>query len=284
MVSNTSGTGREFHERPALPANFFERPAVARLQDYLDHGRDNYLPDRQLAHQLLAAAPWVRDSVRINRTHGARVLDYFSAGLGIDQVVDLGCGLPHEHNNRRSTTFRRMVYVDNDPVVEAHARMVLAEPDGADTVLADLTDVPALAASSPFAELDHHKPVGILLHDVLPWLDDRTARTTLRMLHGHLPPRSVLSLTHATGDFAHPDQVQRLVETFEHAGMPFRPRSPAAIEDLLGPWEPLDGHGLVATADWQPPRALVAPPPLLHAQRGLSHAYATLVTTGDRTP
>nr|AHE40373.1 Hypothetical protein pFRL6_286c [Streptomyces sp. F12] len=266
-----------------IPPHYFQRPVVARVQDQLGGGTDNYAVDRAFARTLLAVAPWLPASVRINRGHWLRVLDYLTQGLGIDQVIDLGCGLPHDDHRRLPDSVRRIVYVDNDPVVEGHARMILAERVGTASLLVDLTDVPALLAAAPIQQLDHDRPIGVLLHDVVPWLDDATARTVLAALGAHLPAGSVLSLTHATGDFTPAGQVARLAALWQDAGIFFRPRTGTAIECLLAPWTLLGGCGLVTTATWHPPRAAFNQPLSQRAGLDHSHAYAALATTGDPT-
>ncbi|MEU6405296.1 SAM-dependent methyltransferase [Streptomyces sp. NPDC046985] len=266
-----------------IPPGYFERPAVVRVQDYFGGGKDHYAVDRQLGRTLRAVAPWLPGSVRVNRAHGARVLNHLSRELGIDQVIDLGCGLPHEGNRSLPDEVRRIVYVDSDPAVAAHARVCLAERSGTAALLADLTDLRALLAAGEIERLDHDRPIGVLLHDVLPWLDDESARAVVRTLHACLPQGSVLSLTHATGDLADEGQMRLLTEVYQRAGILFRPRTGAAVQALLGPWTPLDGRTPAATAAWRPPSAAFNPPPFLRPGSDHSHAYALLVTTGDRT-
>ncbi|MEE1930676.1 SAM-dependent methyltransferase [Streptomyces sp. TRM 70351] len=269
--------------RVMIPPEYFVRPVVARVQDFLDGGTDNYAADRELARDLVAVAQWLRGSVRINRVHGARVLGHLARELGIDQAIDLGCGLPHDEHMHVPDAVRRIVYVDSDPVVEAHARMSLTERTGTASLLADLTDVTALLSAAPIRRLDHDRPIAVLLHDVPPWLDDDTARTTLQALHARLPPGSVLSLTHATGDFAADTQMQHLAELYREAGIPFWPRNRTTLAMLLGPWTLPGDRGLVTTAAWRPPGVAFSQPLSVHTWLDHSHAYAALATTGERT-
>ncbi|WP_435057698.1 SAM-dependent methyltransferase [Streptomyces sp. bgisy060] len=258
-----------------LPKEHFKRANVARVQDHLDGGTDNYRPDRELASGLVVAAPWLRDSVRVNRTHGPRVLNCLAHEFGIDQVIDLGCGLPHQDNRYLPDEVRRMVYVDSDPGVEAHARGVLAERHGTVSLRADLEDMPALLAAGPVAGLDRGRPIGVLLHDVLPWISDETAPAVLAALHAWLPPGSVLSLTHATTDTA-PTEMAALTRLYKEAGIGFRPRSGQQIRDLLDAWTLIEPGDVVTTAAWHRPTPL-------HPRFNRSYAYAFLASPGDRT-
>ncbi|MET7296968.1 SAM-dependent methyltransferase [Streptomyces griseoloalbus] len=205
-----------------LPDGYFDEPNVARVQDHLDGGTDNYVVDRDFALGLVKVAPWLPASVRINRAHGPRVLDYVTRELGIDQVLDLGCGLPHDDRRHLSDDVRRMVYVDSDPGVKAHARMILAERHGTASLHADLRNMPALLAAGPVARLDRGRPIGVLLHDVLPWIGDEAAHTAADALRVWLPPGSVLSVTHASTDTA-PEAMAALVGLHARAGIDFRP-------------------------------------------------------------
>ncbi|MCY0932108.1 SAM-dependent methyltransferase [Streptomyces sp. H27-H1] len=243
-------------------------PNVARIQDYLDGGTDNYAVDRDLADELLAAARWLPGSVRINRAHGRRILDAFTRELGIDQVLDLGCGLPHLDNRQLPDAVQRIIYIDNDPGVAGHANVYLAERHGTDSFQADLTDTKALLAAPAVARLDHGRPIGVLLHDVLPWLGDEDARSVLAELRDWLPPGSALSLTHATADFAREIQMTTLTDIYAHAGIVFRPRTAEQIHTLLGRWALPEGERLVSTAEWRSPST--------YERLDHSHAYATI--------
>ncbi|MGW4548545.1 SAM-dependent methyltransferase [Streptomyces violaceorubidus] len=258
-----------------LPAGYFERPTVPRVQDRLDGGTDNYAPDRELARDLVAVAPWLPGSVRVNRAHGPRVLSCFTREYIIDQVIDLGCGLPHDDNRYVPDDVRRMVYVDSDAGVEAHARMILAERHGTASLRADLEDMPALLAAEPIARLDRDRPVGVLLHDVLPWIGDEMVPTVLAALRSWLPAGSVLSVTHATTDMA-PEAMTALSLLYEGAGIVFRPRSERQIRDLLTAWAPLETGELRTTAAWRHPTHV-------HSRFDHSHAYAIIASPGDST-
>lgn len=258
-----------------FPDDYFSKPTVARVQDHLDGGTDNYRPDRDLARDLIVAAPWLPRSVRVNRAHGPRILNCLTQDYGIDQVIDLGCGLPHADNRYLPDEVSRMVYVDSDPGVEAHARMVLAERPGTVSLRADLEDIPALLAAEPIVQLDRGRPIGVLLHDVLPWIGDATAPTVLAALRSWLPAGSVLSVTHTTTDMAS-EATTALTRLYEGAGISFRPRAGQQIRDLLSSWVPLETGELSTTASWRRPTHL-------HPRFDHSHAYAILASPGDRT-
>src|SRR5215472_11362223 len=115
-------------------------PHIARVYDYWLGGKDNFAADRRAAEQVIATAPHVLASVRAQRAFLARVVDYLVTEAGIGQFLDIGTGLPSADNThevaQRAAPGSRVVYVDNDPIVLAHARALLtSSPEGATAYL-----------------------------------------------------------------------------------------------------------------------------------------------------
>ncbi|HCU97235.1 MAG TPA: methyltransferase, partial [Actinobacteria bacterium] len=100
-------------------------PSTARLYDYYLGGKDNFPADRELAERLLAEVPEIRIAARENRAFLQRAVRYLVAEAGIRQIVDVGTGLPTAGNvheiAQKIEPGCRVVYVDHDPVVMAHA-------------------------------------------------------------------------------------------------------------------------------------------------------------------
>ncbi|MER5887772.1 SAM-dependent methyltransferase [Streptomyces sp. NPDC001941] len=279
---------------PGWAASRTDVPRGHRVYDYLLGGKDHLTPDRVLGEQLLGAAPWLATAARINRAHGVRAVQEMS-GWGIGQFVDLGCGLPSPAHLRLPALLdgvavagvgedARVVHVDADPVVMATARALLRTPHGTSAFLhADLTTAAALIAGLATVTierdprrpvLDLSRPVGVLLHDVLPYLSDAHAAALMERLRAWLPSGSVLSVTHATGDFA-PRTSQILARRMAEAGLPYFPRSRAAIRALTG-WEPVT-PGLVPTARWSQQDGIRALP------EAVSGAYAVFAAQPGRS-
>jgi S-adenosyl methyltransferase len=99
---------------------------IARVYDYWLGGKDNFAADRAAAEQAIAAWPDIVLSVRASRAFLARVVRYLAGGAGIRQFLDIGTGIPASNNTHEVAQSvapeSRVVYVDNDPVVLAHAR------------------------------------------------------------------------------------------------------------------------------------------------------------------
>src|SRR3712207_191710 len=99
-------------------------PHPARVYDYLLGGKDNFEADRRAAEDLLGQFPSARDAARANRRFMQRAVQRLAA-LGVQQFLDVGTGLPTSPNVHEIVQAvhprARVVYVDNDPLVLAHA-------------------------------------------------------------------------------------------------------------------------------------------------------------------
>src|ERR671931_89287 len=118
-----------------------------RIWNYWLGGKDNYPIDRQIGDQIAAAYPDIAHAARANRGFLGRAVRYLAGEVGIRQFLDIGTGLPTADNThqvaQRVAPECRVVYVDNDPLVLAHARALLVgTPEGRTTYLdADIRDV-----------------------------------------------------------------------------------------------------------------------------------------------
>ncbi|MFD5786842.1 SAM-dependent methyltransferase [Streptomyces sp. NPDC127037] len=207
------------------------------------------LPEFDLSRLRMAAT--------VQAHHNGRVTSHL-ARRGIDQFLDLGCGydwtVPFvetlQSYARRVLPACRVVSVDIDHVVIG-TRYGAEFSDEETTVQGDLRHMKALLTSDQVSSvLDLSRPVAILLHDVLPCLDDAEAVGALSVLRDWAPAGSALSITHAT-DLA-PVTPSKLTPLLRQAAdLTYIPRSWAAVKDLFGGW-PLLEPGLVPTARWSP--------------------------------
>jgi trans-aconitate methyltransferase len=186
-------------------------PSVARIYDYYIGGKDNYAVDRAAADEAARLHPGGLEALRAggleNRRFLANSVNYL-AGQGIRQFLDIGTGLPTADNThevaQRAAPASRIVYVDHDPVVLAHARALLTStPEGATAYIdADLRD-PDTILRQAADTLDFSKPVAIMLIAVLHVIDDSDhPYEIVRRLMAALPPGSYLAITHLTSDIS----------------------------------------------------------------------------------
>ena len=146
------------------------RPHPARVYDYLLGGKSNFAADRALAQKMLQEAPDLRIAARENRAFLGGAVQYLAGEAGVRQFLDIGTGLPTADNvhevAQRIAPESRVVYADNDPMVVAHARALLASaPEGRTAyVHADLRDPAQIVADPQVRDvLDFDRPVALVL-------------------------------------------------------------------------------------------------------------------------
>jgi hypothetical protein len=240
------------------------RPNIARVYDYLLDGKDNFAADRAVVEQIMAALPEVQVGVQAQRALLGRVVRYLVAEAGIDQLLDIGSGLPTADNvhqiARRAApdTPTRVVYVDNDPVVLSHARALLA--DSAITFAEDGDLLrPSTITGSPAirSHLDWDRPIGLLLCGIVHYvLDEEHPGQVIAELVDALPPGSYVFIHHMldSGDPA----TRELQENMQKGLGRVRFRTLAEVNELFGGL-PLVEPGLVTVARWRPDPGTMVP-------------------------
>jgi S-adenosyl methyltransferase len=178
----------------------------ARIYDYLLGGKDNYAADREAVDAVLKIAPEMGFTARANRAFLGRAVRYLAAEEGIRQFLDIGTGIPTAGNTHHvaqaAAPDSRVVYVDYDPIVLAHARALLTSSEAGATeyIDADLRDTDTILARAGRL-LDFTQPVAVtmlfILH-AIPDSDDPHAIVATVM--DALPPGSYLALSHLGSD------------------------------------------------------------------------------------
>ncbi|MFI1368641.1 SAM-dependent methyltransferase [Streptomyces griseochromogenes] len=238
------------------------RPHPARIYDYLLGGKDNYEVDQLAGDELAAAAPEVRIGVRANRAFLQRAVRHVVAG-GVRQILDIGTGLPTSPNvheiAHETAPDVRVAYVDNDPIVAAHANALLSSSGATSVVLGDLRD-PRAVVDHPDVRrtIDFDEPVALLLVAVLHFLTDaEQPAQAVAALRDALPAGSFLVLSHATGDFADRSAAQAV---YNKATATLNLRSRAEVERFFDGFELIE-PGLAQVPFWRPD---TTPPPRSH--------------------
>ncbi|GLZ13006.1 hypothetical protein Acsp04_32410 [Actinomadura sp. NBRC 104425] len=228
----------------------------ARMYDYYLGGKDNYAADREAAEKSLAIAPELRLLARENRAFLQRAVRYL-VNAGIRQFLDLGAGLPTQHNvhqvAQEIAPETRVVYVDNDPIVLVHARALLASRSEGETrvVQADVRDPEAIMAHPDVrAVIDFDEPLATMLVSVLQFVPDTDPEEIVGPLRAAMVPGSHLVISHPTQDLR-PDKVLGVAQTYTQAKAPAVPRTKAEIEAMFGDFEILE-PGIVQTSLWRP--------------------------------
>jgi hypothetical protein len=230
----------------------------ARIYDYLLGGKDNYAADRAATEAVLNIYPEMAFNARLNRAFLGRAVRYLAGEAAIRQFLDIGTGIPTAGNTHQVAQAiapeTRVVYVDYDPVVLAHARALLTSnhAGATDYIHADLRDASAILAQAREL-LDFTKPVAVTLIAILhaiPDADDPHA--IVATLMAGMPPGSHLAISHIAADLIDPETqsgLGDLADQMIQQDFTFRTREQVARffegMDLVAP-------GLVRVEEWRP--------------------------------
>ncbi|WP_432586153.1 SAM-dependent methyltransferase [Streptomyces sp. HD1123-B1] len=230
------------------------RPHPARMYDYYLGGRDNYETDREAAERIIAASPDIVDSARANRDFMARAVRAVVAD-GARQIIDIGTGIPTSPNThevaRGIAPDTRVVYVDNDPIVAAHADAKLTGTPGTGFVVGDVRTPEKILAEPVVRELiDFSRPVALLLVAVLHFVTDEEDPAGITgALTRSVAPGSHLVISHGTADFHGRNQVADEVYRKSTARLSLRRHE--EIRPFFDGWDLLE-PGLVRVPGWRP--------------------------------
>jgi hypothetical protein len=264
---SVTGSGRGVPAREDQHSTFDTSVAhLARVYDYWLGGKDNYAADRAAGDAAMQAYPDLVHSVRANRAFLARAVRYLAAEAGIRQFLDIGTGIPSASNTHEVAQAVapscRVVYVDNDPVVLAHARALLtSSPEGATCYIdADLRDTGAVMSQAA-RELDFSQPVAVMLIAVLHVIgDDDDPYGIVGALMDGVPAGSYLTVSHAASDIV-PAQASEMVERLNRVmAQQGILRTQAQVARFFGGLE-LAEPGVVRVQDWRPDSDIAARTP-----------------------
>jgi hypothetical protein len=230
-------------------------PQTARIWNYWLGGKDHFPVDRQVGDQILEAFPAIVENARASRAFLVRAVGYLAGEADIRQFLDIGTGLPTANNThqvaQRVAPESRIVYVDNDPLVLAHARALLTStPEGASDYLdADLRN-PEHILEEAGKTLDYTQPVAVMLMGILGHIeDDDQAQSIVQRLMGAVPSGSYLTMYDSTDTSDEVVEAARIWN--QSAKPPYHLRSPERIARLFDGLELVE-PGIVSTLEWRP--------------------------------
>ncbi|WP_128429720.1 SAM-dependent methyltransferase [Streptomyces cyaneus] len=239
-------------ERPLINSGV---PHSARIWNYWLGGKDCYEIDRQVGDQIAGANPAILDIALAQRAFLVRTVEYLVGEAGIRQFLDVGTGLPTANNThevaQRLVPETRIVYVDHDPVVLAHAEALLTStPEGAtDYIDADLRDPEAILEQAA-KTLDFTQPVALILLGITAHITDDTVYDIVRRLVDALPSGSHLVLCDDT-EVLNPQQMREMIEQWNEASdNPRVNRSPEELARFFAGLELLE-PGVVSVSRWR---------------------------------
>ncbi|GAA2044330.1 SAM-dependent methyltransferase [Catenulispora yoronensis] len=233
-----------------------DRPNMARMYDYALGGKNNFAADRAAVERLFSLSPENKYVPLANRRFLGRAVD-FAARQGITQYLDLGAGLPSMGNVHEVAKLvrpeARVAYVDNDPVVAAHARALLTSADATVRVVQEDVRDPAKVLGHPDVVqlIDFGRPVAVLLVSLLHGItDEEDPAGLVRAFTEVTAPGSYLILSHLTRDGHPADIVHSKEEVFARSNTVFRYRARAEIEAYFAGFDLVE-PGLTPVTDWR---------------------------------
>jgi hypothetical protein len=261
MPDSTEAADAEPDAEPgaAPPEIDVTKPHPARMYDYFLGGKDNFAADRAVATQVLNSWGSVRTGVRENRAFLGRAVKYLAGEAGVSQFLDLGTGLPSANNVHEVAQAinpeARVVYADNDPIVLAHARALLASgPRGVTAYLdADVRQPETILANPVVRDtLDFGMPIALMMVAVLHFLpDEDDPRQIVRTLVDALPSGSYLVASHATAEH-NPEGLSGAGQAYRQGGMRGAIRSSDEFGELAFADLELVDPGVVLVSEWRP--------------------------------
>jgi hypothetical protein len=238
-----------------IPDLQVDQPHGARIWNYLLGGKDNYPADRAVGDAMREQWPDLADSALKSRQFLIRAVRFLAAEAGIRQFLDIGTGLPTMQNTHEVAQSvapeARVVYVDNDPLVLAHARALLinATAEGEVSYLdADYNDPDAIIAEARRL-LDFDRPIGVMFMGVLGYLEDPDeAGSVIARVLDSVPSGSYLALWDGTDTS---ERARAGARAQAEMGSPYHQRSVAQIERWFDGLEMVE-PGLVSVTRWRP--------------------------------
>jgi hypothetical protein len=249
-------------------------PQAARVWNYWLGGKDNYAVDRKIGDEILAVLPAQAEIARQSRAFLTRAVSYLAGEAGIRQFLDIGTGLPTADNThevaQQLAPESRIVYVDNDPMVLAHARALLkSTPEGAcDYIDADLHNQGEILTEAA-RTLDFAKPIAVMLLGILGYVPDQDEpESIVARLMSRVSPGSYLVINDGTNVFhgqTDDEPIEdspraRVVALYAATGAtPYHLRTPKQIEGFFAGLELID-PGVVSASQWRAEANPLRPP------------------------
>ena len=233
---------------------------IARIQDYWLGGKDHFEADRIAGDEASAQLPDMVASVRNTRAFLGRTVRFLAEERGIKQFLDVGTGIPTAANThevaQRIAPESRIVYIDNDPMVLAHARALLtSSPEGKCSYIdADIREPDKILAAAAEV-IDFTRPVAIVLMAVLQFVPDADDPYGLvRRLVAAVPNGSYLVISHPASDIQAAAMAGMATRLNQLMAQQVKPRSNAEVTaffDGLDLVEP----GVIRCPEWRPDRS-----------------------------
>ncbi|MGH3914189.1 MAG: SAM-dependent methyltransferase [Pseudonocardiaceae bacterium] len=248
------------HHHPVIDTR---KPNAARVWNYWLGGKDHYPIDRMLGAQIRVLIPDITDIACASRGFLHRAVRHLAAEVGLRQFLDIGPGLPTRNTHHIAQGIApdcRIVYVDHDPLVLAHARaLLISTPQGRIGYLDAELGEPEKILAHATRTLDLTRPVALLVQTLHPLLDDASAHAIVTRLLDALPAGSYLLLVHPTA-VLHPAAMLTATRLWNaHTTPAITTRTPHQLTHFFDRMELLE-PGIVSCPLWRPSSAPISTP------------------------
>jgi hypothetical protein len=250
----------DVHPTPVAPPKVDTTvPHSARIWNYWMGGKDNYAVDREAGDAYREKFPGIVDLAKQSRQFLIRAVSYLAGEAGVRQFLDIGTGLPTMQNTHEVAQSiapeSKVVYVDNDPLVLAHARALLfnttdegvtayvdADVHQPDRIIADARNV-----------LNFRKPIAVMFMGILGHVETfDEVRSIVAQVLDAVPSGSYLCLYDSTATSHTGEGFVAAQQGYDDSGaIPYVLRTPEQVGGLFEELELLD-PGLVSISLWRP--------------------------------
>jgi ubiquinone/menaquinone biosynthesis C-methylase UbiE len=248
-------------EPTGLPAEYLQTPSSARVWNYWLGGKDHYAVDRAAGDAVASSYPQIVALARQSRQFLIRAVRVLAGELGVRQFLDIGTGLPTMLNTHEVAQAIapncRVVYVDNDPIVLAHARVLLRNttPEGVTAYVdADVHDPETILAGARNV-LNFDRPIAVMFLGILGYVADFDEATSIatRVMDA-VSPGSYLLVRDNTDSG---EAVREAADKYAESGVdPYHLRTVAQLSKFFTGLEMVE-PGLVPVERWCPDKAEV---------------------------
>jgi hypothetical protein len=254
-MAEADGRGTEGTPFPGFDVS---KPSIARTYDYLLGGKDNFAIDRAFGDKFIKDLPGSAQIAPDNRGALIRAVRELVSNTAVRQFIDLGSGLPTADNVHQIAQLyapeSKVVYVDNDPIVLAHGRALLAENDNTVVIQADLRDPKAIYEHEDTQRLiDFGKPVAVIFSATLHHVnDDEDPAGLVKFWHDRIASGSHVFISHFRSE--NDPRSQELEQLLQGSLGRGRWRTDEQILALCGDGFTVLEPGLVPAAEWRNPQ------------------------------
>lgn len=246
-------------ENAPFPGFDVSKPSIARTYDYLLGGKDNFAVDRAFGDKFINDLPGSRQIAPDNRGALVRAVREIISNTPVRQFIDLGSGLPTADNvhqvAQRFSPEAKVVYVDNDPIVLAHGRALLAENEHTSVIQADLRNPKAIFDNTETQRLiDFDRPLAVIFSATLHHVnDDEDPAALVRFWYDRIPSGSYVFISHFRSE--NDPRSQELEQVLQGSLGRGRWRTDEQILALFGDGFTIVEPGLVPAVQWRNPDA-----------------------------